>query len=48
MKRILFVDDETSFLDGLRRMLLSEREHWEMKFVTSGEDALQRVRRASL
>ncbi len=40
MKRILFVDDETSFLDGVRRMLLSERERWQMKFLTSGEDAL--------
>ena len=37
---ILFVDDEPSVLHGLRRMLYSMRDRWEMHFVTSGLDAL--------
>ncbi|MEW6072109.1 MAG: response regulator [Planctomycetota bacterium] len=41
MKRILFVDDETSVLDGLRRMLRNCRHAWDMSFVTSGREALQ-------
>ncbi len=40
MKRILFVDDETMILDGLKRSLHSQRQAWDMKFVTSGNDAL--------
>jgi HD-like signal output (HDOD) protein len=41
MKRILFVDDESKILDGLRRMLYAERSRWEMHFVLGGEAALQ-------
>jgi HD-like signal output (HDOD) protein len=37
MKRIVFVDDETRILDGLRRM----RGQWDMEFVDSGEKALR-------
>ena len=40
MKRILFVDDERNVLDGIRRMLRSQRDSWEMEFVESGEEAL--------
>jgi len=40
MKRILFVDDESRILDGLRRMLRPHRDVWEMVFVASGEEAL--------
>jgi HD-like signal output (HDOD) protein len=40
MKRILFVDDEPRILDGLRRMLHAQRQHWDMVFVASGEAAL--------
>ncbi len=40
MKRILFVDDERNVLDGLRRMLRSMRQEWEMAFATSGAEAL--------
>lgn len=40
MKRILFVDDESKILDGIRRMLYAERSHWEMQFAPSGEAAL--------
>ena len=40
MKRVLFVDDETSILSGLRRMLRPYRNEWEMAFAESGEQAL--------
>ncbi len=41
MKRILFVDDENRVLDGIRRMLYTERDRWEMQFALGGEAALQ-------
>jgi HD-like signal output (HDOD) protein/CheY-like chemotaxis protein len=41
MKRILFVDDETSILDGLRRILRIYRDAWDMHFVSSGKEALE-------
>jgi putative nucleotidyltransferase with HDIG domain len=41
--RILFVDDEPKVLDGLRRMLYSFRKQWDMVFVTSGAEALERL-----
>ncbi len=40
-KRILFVDDEPSLLDGLRRSLRQQREIWDMSFTTSAQEALQ-------
>jgi CheY-like chemotaxis protein len=40
MKRILFVDDEVSILDGLRRILRPMRKKWETAFASSGESAL--------
>ncbi len=39
-KRILFVDDEKNVLDGLRRMLRPHRKEWDMRFFSSGEEAL--------
>jgi putative nucleotidyltransferase with HDIG domain len=41
MKRILFVDDESMVLDGLRRMLRPMRKEWEMEFAESGHEALK-------
>jgi HD-like signal output (HDOD) protein len=41
LKRILFVDDESKILDGIRRMLHSDRQRWEMQFAVGGEAALQ-------
>jgi len=41
MKRILFVDDESKILDGIRRMLYADRERWDMQFAVGGEAALQ-------
>jgi HD-like signal output (HDOD) protein/ActR/RegA family two-component response regulator len=40
MKAILFVDDERALLDGLRLRLYKRRHDWNMKFVTSGEEAI--------
>ena len=41
MKRMLFVDDESNMLGGIRRMLYADRTRWEMQFVLSGEAALK-------
>ena len=41
MKRILFVDDESNILDGIRRSLYADRDRWEMQFAVGGEDALE-------
>ena len=40
MKRILFVDDEISILEGLKRMLRPMRNEWDMSFAPGGEAAL--------
>ena len=42
-ERVLFVDDEPRVLDGLRRMLRSMRDVWDMQFVGSGKEALDIV-----
>lgn len=41
MNRILFVDDEPNVLAGLRRMLYSMRNEWDMEFVSGGAEALR-------
>ncbi|MCR4438167.1 MAG: response regulator [bacterium] len=43
-RRILFVDDEPKVLQGLQRLLHPMRAEWEMRFVTSGEEALAVLR----
>lgn len=40
-KRLLFVDDETMVLDGLRRALHGMQKEWEMHFVDNASAALQ-------
>jgi len=40
-KRILFVDDESSVISGLQRMLHSMRKEWDMYFASSGAEALE-------
>ena len=40
---ILFVDDDSNFLDGIRRMLNGHRNRWEMTFVISVDEALKQV-----
>ena len=46
MKRILFVDDETRILDGLRDLLRRHRRKWDMVFASGGETALEEIERA--
>jgi HD-like signal output (HDOD) protein len=41
MREILFVDDDSFILNGLRSLLRKQRETWEMSFVTSGSAALE-------
>lgn len=43
--RLLFVDDESLVLQGLRRSLHSLRDRWNMTFVESGEAALEALGR---
>jgi HD-like signal output (HDOD) protein len=40
MRRVLFVDDEPRFLEGLQRMLRLQKQEWEMAFAPSGHTAL--------
>lgn len=40
-ERVLFVDDEPNILNGLRRMLRSQRTDWELHFANSGPEALE-------
>jgi CheY-like chemotaxis protein len=42
-KHVLFVDDQSNLLAGLRRMLHRCRDEWDMRFVTSGAEALARL-----
>ena len=42
-RRILFVDDESNILQGLRRTFRRMRSEWDMVFATSGEDALAAI-----
>jgi HD-like signal output (HDOD) protein/CheY-like chemotaxis protein len=47
MKRILFVDDESKVLDGIRRMLYHDRNRWEMEFAVGAEAALKKCEERS-
>jgi CheY-like chemotaxis protein len=40
---VLFVDDEPLLLQGLQRMLRSQRAAWTMRFAGSGREALERL-----
>ena len=40
-KHILFVDDESSILQGLERSLRGQRKEWDMEFVDNAQVALQ-------
>ena len=42
-RSILFVDDEPRVLAGMRRMLRGMRHEWDMDFVESGHEALERM-----
>lgn len=41
MTKILFVDDEPNVLSGVRRMLRTYRNEWDMSFCESGQAALE-------
>jgi CheY-like chemotaxis protein len=43
-QRVMFIDDEQSILDGLRRMLRDQDGLWEMHFFNRPMDALQQMR----
>ena len=43
MKRVLFVDDDTALLDGLRSRLHGMRGQWDMVFIESGARALTEI-----
>lgn len=47
-KKVLFVDDEPNFLAGLRRMLRSQRDQWELFFAGGVDEALELVKRESI
>lgn len=40
-KRLLFVDDEPNFLNGIRRMLRMHRDTWDMEFANSVDEAVR-------
>ena len=42
--KVLFVDDEQSLLDGLKRTLRRRVSNWDMRFAISGEEALKMLR----
>jgi len=44
--RVIFVDDESRVLDGIRRLLYPMRSEWEMSFAGSGEQALEMIQAA--
>lgn len=44
-KRVLFVDDEPSVLQGLGRLLRPLRDQWDMAFVSRGDEALELLSR---
>lgn len=44
MKRILFLDDEMSLLQGLRRCLRPMRNVWDLHFFETGAEALEALR----
>jgi DNA-binding NarL/FixJ family response regulator len=46
MKRIVFVDDETELLEGLRTRLYKHRSRWNMSSVTSGKAALAELEKS--
>ncbi len=40
MKKVIFVDDDSSLISGLKRMMRPLRNEWDMYFVLSGQEAL--------
>ena len=42
-KKIMFVDDEPSVLEGLENSLYKQRRKWQMHFCNSGKEALEEI-----
>ena len=47
MKQLLFVDDEPSFLESLKRMLHRHRGEWHISTATGVDKALQAIKAES-
>ncbi len=45
---VLFVDDETAVLDGIRTSLRKDRKRFDLRFAPSGDDALEIVKNESV
>ena len=45
MRRVLFIDDDPAVLAGLRRMLRSKRDEWDLTFADGGQGALETLAR---
>lgn len=45
---VLFVDDETAIIDGLRRNLSSQESHWQILFASGGANALEIMERQAV
>lgn len=43
-KHILFVDDDASLLDGLKRLLRKKRKVWHILFANNGQEAIEIIR----
>jgi HD-like signal output (HDOD) protein/ActR/RegA family two-component response regulator len=43
MRRVLFVDDDQSILDALRRLFRTRRAEWDMTFALGGLEALKKI-----
>jgi len=41
--KVMFVDDEPKILEGIERMLFFLSDEWDMRFVTSGAEALAEI-----
>ncbi len=41
MKKVLFVDDDQGIINGLKRIMRSLRNEWDMRFVLDGQSALE-------
>lgn len=47
-KKLLFVDDEKRLLEGIKRLLRKKRGVWDTFFATSGDDAVEVVKRENI
>ena len=48
MLKVIFVDDETPLLSGLKRSLRSMRKEWDMEFISEPKEALEFITQNSI